>query len=512
MTTTRPIVTIENVDVAIEGRTVLERIDFSIRRGQHWGIVGANGSGKSTLLALIAGTRWPAPGKGSRRYDFGQGPEHDAVTARQRITLIGHELQELYEARSWNFLARDVVHSGLTRSDIPRRHRTGTSLAQAERLLASMKVEHLAKRRLLELSRGEQRRVLITRALAFEPVLLLLDEPMSGLDAAARRDLEVTLQRASAHTSLVIAAHDESQLPRLVTNVALISDGELVETRMREPAQEHGQSRPAANARARPRRRPDDIQSHRPQRHDADEPVIELQNVSVWLQGKEVLKSIDWTLRRGQSWLVTGSNGSGKSTLLRLLHAEVRPARGGRIVWHAFEDARDVWALRRQIALVSPALQARYRYPSTVLDAIASGFRASIGLTEKLSSEQAHTVSELVAAFELEGVQSRPLLTLSYGQRLRALIARTLVAKPRLVLLDEPWEGLDSESIEIVGREIGKRMADGMQVICVSHVGAGSLDLDCILALEDGRIVNADDKDARPGSSASAQPQAPGCR
>jgi molybdate transport system ATP-binding protein len=494
----QPIVTLDSVDVEIDGRTILHAIDVELLPGQHWGFIGGNGSGKSTLLSLLAGLRWPAPGRGSRTYDFGAGPERDAVTARQRIALLGHELQDRYFARGWNFRVRDVVLSGLTRSDIPKRKTTSAQAEKADRVLRELGLDHLAGRRLLELSRGEQRRVLIARALSTEPTLLLLDEPTSGLDAGAGAALEALLARAARSTQIVVAMHRREDLPAFVTNCARLEAGRL---------------RKLAKPRL-PRRKADvgDGRSRTDRVATTGDVLIALEHVDVWLDGRRVLAGIDWTLREGEHWLVTGPNGAGKSTLLRLLHGELRPARGGAIRWPGLGDPRSVWALRRKAGHVSPELQARYLHPTTVFDAVASGFHASIGRVRPLRPGERGRVNELIAAFELEPVAGRLLTSLSYGQRHRVLIARTLVNDPRVLLLDEPWAGLDPESIGIVRREVARRMTGGMSVVCVSHIGAGGLPLNRRLRLEAGRIVSAGGSAARRGNSASARRRGAGSR
>jgi molybdate transport system ATP-binding protein len=490
------VVTLDHVDVDIDGHRVLHGVDFRLVPGQHWGIVGGNGSGKSTLLALLAGIRWPAPGRGTRIYDFGDGAERDAVTARRRIALLGHELQDRYVARGWNFRARDVVLSGLTRSDIPKRRTTPNLVARADALLHRLGLGHLAERRLLELSRGEQRRVLIARALATDPVLLLLDEPASGLDAEACAALNELLRGAAGSTQVVVAAHRRAELPAIVTDVAVFEAGRLSRSAPVETGQSLATGTGAASANG------NDAAT------SSDEELIALEAVDVWLDGQRVLTGIDWTLRSGEHWLITGPNGAGKSTLLRLLHGELRPARGGTIRWPGLSNPRSVWALRRKLSLVSPELQSRYLYPTTVFDAIASGLHASIGVVRAPGPAERDRVAGLVAEFGLEPFANRLLTSLSYGQRHRALIARTLVTQPRILLLDEPWAGLDPASIDVVRRVIDTRVAAGLQVIAVSHVGAGGLPINRRLELIGGRIVSADGSDARRGSSASARRRA----
>jgi molybdate transport system ATP-binding protein len=410
--------------------------------------------------------------------------------------LLGHELQDRYVARGWNFRARDVVLSGLTRSDIPKRRTTPNLVARADALLHRLGLGHLAERRLLELSRGEQRRVLIARALATDPVLLLLDEPASGLDAEACAALNELLRGAAGSTQVVVAAHRRAELPAIVTDVAVLEAGRLSRSAPVETGQSLATGTGAASANG------NDAAT------SSDEELIALEAVDVWLDGQRVLTGIDWTLRSGEHWLITGPNGAGKSTLLRLLHGELRPARGGTIRWPGLSNPRSVWALRRKLSLVSPELQSRYLYPTTVFDAIASGLHASIGVVRAPGPAERDRVAGLVAEFGLEPFANRLLTSLSYGQRHRALIARTLVTQPRILLLDEPWAGLDPASIDVVRRVIDTRVAAGLQVIAVSHVGAGGLPINRRLELIGGRIVSADGSDARRGSSASARRRA----
>ena len=237
--TVAPLVTLDHVDVDLAGAPVLRDVTWQLMRGEHWGVVGANGSGKSTLLGLIAGTIWPAPERGVRRYDFGAGEETDAVRASSEIVLVGHELQDRYAHRAWNFTALDVVLSGIYRTDIPRRSPAAGERERALRVLRRLGVADLAARRFLELSRGEQRRVLIARGVAFEPTVLLLDEPASGLDARARVELDAMLELVARECTLVCAAHLPGDLPALIGAI-------FASTRGRVEAVERNATRRAA--------------------------------------------------------------------------------------------------------------------------------------------------------------------------------------------------------------------------------------------------------------------------
>ncbi len=223
-----PLVILDHVDVDLAGAPILHDVTWQLERGAHWGIVGANGSGKSTLLGLIAGTIWPAPARGTRRYDFGHGVETDAVRARSEIVLVGHELQDRYAHFRWNFTALDVVLSGVYRTDVPRRRPAAGQRERALAVLQRLGVAELAARKFLELSRGEQRRVLIARGVAFEPTVLLLDEPASGLDPAARNELSAMLALVAKECTLVCAAHLPDDLPPPITRYLELDAGHAV--------------------------------------------------------------------------------------------------------------------------------------------------------------------------------------------------------------------------------------------------------------------------------------------
>ena len=496
-----PLVLLDRVDVDIAGAPVLRGVTWRLDRGERWGVVGANGSGKTTFLGLVAGTVWPAPERGERRYDFGRGVERDAVSARREIVVVSHELQDRYARLGWNFTTLDVVLSGMYRTDVPRRHPAARERKLALATMGELGVAILAPRRFLELSRGEQRRVLIARGVAFAPSVLLLDEPASGLDRAARAELDALLERIPQDVALVCAAHVEADLPTAVDRIVRLEHGRIVASTRRSGAPQSGPLRRAhdaaagtaldpAHAGTRGARHGRDRDSPHRDAHPAL-PLVEVEKANVWLGPRRVLRDLDWRIEQGQQWLVTGANGSGKSTLLRMLHGQLRPAMGGAIHWPALGSPRNVWTLRRQVAWVSPELQAAYRYPTTVRECVASGFDSSFGLTRAPTPRENARVDELLAEFTLDALAARPLTTLSYGQARRALIARALVNRPRLLLLDEPWEGLDPDASAALNVALAATIAHGTQLVCASHLTAHRELFTHEIALEPGGATHA---------------------
>ena len=201
-TATGAAVRLEDVSVGYNGPPVLERIDLEIPSGAFTALIGGNGSGKTTLLKTILGSLRPA--RGVVTVD-GQAPRR----ARGRIGYMPQT-----SAVDWGFpvTVREVVEMGRYQFAWRRRLRRG-ALADpngaVERAMATMDVTDLARREIAELSGGQQKRVLIARALAREPALLLLDEPAASLDAVADDSLIETLCDVAARgTTVVIATHD----------------------------------------------------------------------------------------------------------------------------------------------------------------------------------------------------------------------------------------------------------------------------------------------------------------
>lgn len=206
-------------------KEILCGIDLEVRAGEHWAVLGPNGAGKSTVLSLCGANQHPT--SGTVRVLGHQLGRIDVQSLRR---LIGH-VNPRHTLHS-PLTVEQVVLTGLTgTADLPRRWEPAADeLALTHELLAQVGMGAKAQERWPTLSQGERGRVLIARALVGRPRLLLLDEPTTGLDLAAREQLltaidDVVTERPD--TATVLVTHHLEELPRSTSHAALVRDGRL---------------------------------------------------------------------------------------------------------------------------------------------------------------------------------------------------------------------------------------------------------------------------------------------
>jgi ABC-type molybdenum transport system ATPase subunit/photorepair protein PhrA len=198
--------------------------------------------------------------------------------------------------------------------------------------------------------------------------------------------------------------------------------------------------------------------------------LIDIQNADVAVDAGRlvVLRDITWSVRAGHHWFVTGPNGAGKTTLLRLLLGELGVGHGGSITRFGDEQPDSIWEIKKRIGYVSPELQTRYAENHSARDVIATGFAASVGWLQPVTAKQEKRVNELLALLDLQALADRGILQMSYGQARKVLLARALANQPRLLLLDEAFDGLDAGFREDIARVL-EQISAQTSVVLVSH-------------------------------------------
>jgi molybdate transport system ATP-binding protein len=446
-------ISLDRINVHLAGRHVLRDVSWSLDGAEHWAFVGPNGSGKSTLLRVIAGTQWIDYDGGARTYSA-DGRKLDAVArAATWIRHVSAEQHERYARLDLPLAGRAVIESGLDDSVYVHRPLAAPEAQRVQTLIERFDLQDFAARPLRELSSGQLRRLLIARALVREPRVLILDEFSNGLDRASKREVLDFLDRISESVALIVASHRSADFPSSVTRTAAVRDGTIGEVLA-------GRPRPRAplNAPQAPAAGP-----------AADNVLLSIRHADVYRGETLVLRDVNWELRRGEHTAIRGANGAGKSTFAGLIAGTLPAATGADIVRFGESGPFDIWKLKERVAHVSDDLQIAYDRGETVEAVIASGFPSSIGLFVEPTAAQQTGVAELIGRIGLQALRGRTFSQLSFGERRKVLIARSLVRQPAIFILDEIWNGLDAEFRAALRLLLGDMTAAGTTLVAIAH-------------------------------------------
>ncbi|HEY4294093.1 ATP-binding cassette domain-containing protein [Luteibacter sp.] len=465
-----------NVDYSVGGPLLLEQVDLSLDTGERVCIVGRNGAGKSTLLKLIAGELHPDDGEirlqgGTRIARLTQEVPQD--TEGSVFDVVADGLGEL-----GHLLAR--YHHLLDEGDMDG---LGDVQAQIEAHNAwdlDSRVQQVIERLELpahtdfsELSGGMKRRVLLGQALVRDPNLLLLDEPTNHLDIEAIAWLEGFLKGFAG--SIVFITHDRSFLRSLATRIVEIDRGSVTswpgdydnylrrrEERLhaeaqanahfdRKLAQEEVWIRQGIKARrTRNEGRVRALKAMRRDRADRREQsgnaritlataqasgrkVIEAKHVTQAYGGRTLLHDLSTTIMRGDRVGIMGPNGAGKSTLLKILLNELKPQEGEVTLGTGLEVAY----FDQHRSILDDRMNA--------LDNVAQG-REYI----ELNGQRKHIIGYLQDFLFSPERARAPITRLSGGERNRLLLAKLFAQPSNLLVMDEPTNDLDVETLELL--------------------------------------------------------------
>ncbi|KAF1693372.1 ATP-binding cassette domain-containing protein [Pseudoxanthomonas koreensis] len=473
-----PLITLQDVDYSVGGPLLLDHASLSIEPGERIALIGRNGAGKSTLLKLIAGELQPDDGQvrvqsGGRIARLEQ--EVPGGTAGSVFDVVAAGLGEL---GAWLAEFHHLGHAA--EYDAAAVARVQARIDAADGWALDRRVGEVLSRLELDgeavfaqLSGGMKRRVLLARALVSAPDLLLLDEPTNHLDIEAIDWLEAFLQEWNG--SVVFVTHDRRFLRALATRIVEIDRGQVTswpgdwanyerrrEERLNAEAQENArfdkllaqeeawirQGIKARRTRDEGRvRRLKAMRSERAQRRglsgnvrmeaaqgdSSGKKVIEARAVSFAFGERVLVRDFSSTILRGDRIGLVGPNGSGKTTLLKLLLGELQPQQG---------EVR--LGTNLQVAYFDQ-YRATLREDWNAMENVAGGQDFI-----ELNGSRKHVLAYLQDFLFTPERARAPITRLSGGERNRLLLARLFAQPSNLLVLDEPTNDLDVETLELL--------------------------------------------------------------
>lgn len=424
-----------------------EPVNLEIGKGEHVAIVGANGAGKSLLVDTLTG-RYPLL-MNEVAYDFSSSGSDMVCDNIKYITFrdsYGDSDATYYYQQRWN--THDIDDTPVVRDLLPSCR--NEELRKA--LYDLFGVESMLDKHIILLSSGELRKFQLTKTLLSDPRVLIMDNPFIGLDAKTRDLLHVLLRRLTEMTPLqvILVLSKTDDIPEFITHVIPVEDRHVGQ---KLPLQEYLQKRPEVPSRVLPeekRRRILDLPYADNLYHA--EHIVDLNKVSIRYGERTILKDLDWSVKRGEKWALSGDNGSGKSTLLSLVCADNPQSYACDISLFGRKrgSGESIWEIKKHIGYVSPEMHRAYLKNLPAVDIVASGLHDSIGLYKKMQEKDRAVCEWWMDIFGIADLENRNFLQLSSGEQRMVLLARAFVKDPELLILDEPLHGLDMRNRRLV--------------------------------------------------------------
>ncbi|MEO8401495.1 MAG: ATP-binding cassette domain-containing protein [Gammaproteobacteria bacterium] len=493
------LITLDNVSLAFGLDILLDKVKLQVANGERVCLIGRNGAGKSSMMKIIEGVQQPDSGTIWRKPNL-------------RLARLAQELPQKIDATVYEFVASGLAETGevlaayfaLTQR-LAHSH-SDQDLKELERLQhlidakngwhfeqeiskTLMRLDLLPDQRVADLSGGWQRRAALAKALVTDPELLLLDEPTNHLDIDAIQWLEDQLM--SCNIGLIFITHDRSLLQRLATRIIELDRGNLTSwpgdyenfLRRKEEmlnaedkqnavfdkklAQEERWIRQGIKARrTRNEGRVRALEAMRKSRakrrevtgkvsfdiHDAEKSghvVVEAKHITQVYNDQAVIKDFSMRIMRGDRIGLIGPNGVGKSTLLNILLGNVAPQQG--TITHG---------TKLQIAYFDQ-LRHALDLEKTVIDNVAQGSDII-----EVNGNKRHVISYLSDFLFTPQRALTPVKALSGGECNRLLLARLFSQPANLLVLDEPTNDLDIETLELLEELLGDYQGT---LLLVSH-------------------------------------------
>lgn len=491
--------TIENATIKHLGKVIFQDLNFKMLEGQNWAILAGSGAEKTAFLDTLLGKTILTEGRIIRGFSAvyqAQKTIQGQINSYRDLVAV---VSQRYEFRNKSNMQDFYYQQRFNASDSDQAATVEKYLQEIEikihgywdlnKVLELLQLTTLRNKSLIKMSNGETRRLAIAGALIKNPRLLLMDQPMTGLDVSTRRAFGSILSSITKSGIQVVMTTTSEELPEAVSHVGVLQKGgfgQVVERKDFHPLN----YRRSTNNFQHFQKLNSLIQGNE---LPVYKELITMKNVHIQYGDKVILDGVNWQVKQGECWSLKGHNGAGKSTLLSLILGENPQAYANDIV--LFDRKRgtgeSIWDIKKPTGFVSPEMHRYFPKNQNCLQVVLSGFFDTMGLFRKASAAQEKLANQWLHSLGIDHIATLRLNKISLENQRFCILARAMVKSPALLVLDEASQGMDEEQRVLFRETIDVIIkATGISLIHVSHYEEDVPD--CVnrrIELKEGKVV-----------------------
>ena len=432
---------------------IFQNFDWKINHQESWAIIGNIGVGKTMLLKIIADIEYLPIVNGS-------------ILFSEKLSKDDIEYISFSDEKKWinraNFYYQQRYYTSFTEDEISVQdflqlnNLSATEKEKTNHLLNKYSLFSLLGVPFIQLSNGQKNKCILIKALQSNKKLFLLDNPFIGIDAKSRVEIFSLIDTLISEQKKVIYSTNYLVFSDSTTHILSLQKNSVYTFYKKEDFNTS--------------RLKEDFKKTEKQNFIPSVEIIELKNVTIAYNNKPILENINWTVYKGEKWMVYGVNGSGKSSLMSLLYADHPLAYKNEI--YLFNEPRktqSIWEIKAKIGYLSAEFHLHFNEPLTVLQTIGTGFTDTLSLQKSLTEIQLKQIENILTELNILHLQNRYFLNLSFGEQRLVLFARALIKQPDLLILDEPYQGLDQDAILLCNKYLDKHLSSEQTLIFTSH-------------------------------------------
>ena len=441
-----PFLTINNYRPRLDDSIFQKPINWQINEGEVWAIVGDNASGKTTLANILRGKFFAE--EGEIRYHFLDAmrtseyqtlwPDRFIKTVNFKSAYSTDDFKQMYYQQRFHSTEVDECPM-LTEMFKPAQ----IELLKSDPLFASLNIISLLDRRIIHLSSGEMRCVIIAKSLLEKPKMIIFDNPFNGLDVNMVPQVVAVLSKVPmTGVQTMFICPTRKQVPSCVTHILQLNKCEITYCGGIDDfkTEDNTESQEIAVEWNR-------IPTIEPCSGDE---IVRFRDIEISYGQHIVQQHLIWTIQKGEKWALLGDNGTGKSTLLSYIFADNPQAYAKDIALFGRErgTGESIWDIKKRIGFTSSEMHLYYREPVNCLKIVESGFFDSIGLYRTCNADQEQTARYVMSVVGISHLEQRSFMKISSAEQRLVLFARTLVKNPEVLILDEPFHGFDDHNLQ----------------------------------------------------------------